>query len=50
MLHFIDGINRLFSAESSPLAALRATGMRIFNKSGPIRDHAVRVALGLNDR
>lgn len=50
MLHFIDGINRLFSAKSSPLAALRATGMRIFNESGPIRDHAVRVALGLNDR
>lgn len=49
MLHFIDGINRLFAYDSSPLTALRATGMRIFNKSGPIRDHAVRVALGLND-
>jgi len=50
MLHFIDGINRLFGAESPSLAAVRATGMRIFNKSGPIRDHAVRVALGLDDR
>jgi len=49
MLQFIDGINRLFAYDSSPLAAIRATGMRIFNKSGPIRDHAVRVALGLND-
>jgi 2-octaprenylphenol hydroxylase len=49
MLHFISGINRLFAYDSSPLAAVRATGMRIFNKSGPIRDHAVRVALGLND-
>ncbi len=50
MLHFIDGINRLFGVKSAPLAALRATGMRLFNKSGPIRDHAVRVALGLDDR
>lgn len=49
MLHFIDGINRLFGAKSSSLAALRAAGMRAFNKSGPLRDHAVRVALGLND-
>ncbi len=49
MLHFISGINRLFAYDSFPLAAVRATGMRIFNKSGPIRDHAVRVALGLND-
>jgi len=50
MLHFIDGINRLFGVKSPTLAALRATGMRLFNKSGPIRDHAVRVALGLGDR
>ena len=50
MLHFIDGINRLFGVKSAPLAALRATGMRLFNKSGPIRDHAVRVALGLDNR
>lgn len=49
MLQFVSGINRLFSYEASPLAAARATGMRIFNISGPIRDHAVRVALGLND-
>jgi 2-polyprenylphenol 6-hydroxylase len=50
MLHFIDGINRLFGTKSPSLAALRATGMRVFNNSGPIRDHAVRVALGLGDR
>jgi len=50
MLHFVDGINRLFGSKSSSIAALRATGMRLFNRSGPIRDYAVRIALGLNDR
>jgi 2-octaprenylphenol hydroxylase len=49
MLQFINGINSLFTYDSPSVAALRTTGMRIFNKSGPIRDHAVRVALGLND-
>jgi len=47
MLHFIDAINRLFSNDSTSLARLRGTGMRIFNKSGPIRAHAVQVALGI---
>lgn len=48
MLHFTDGINRLFGAKSPPIAALRATGMRLFNRSGPLREYAVRVALGMN--
>ncbi len=48
MLHFVDGLNRLFSNESRPMARLRGTGMRLFNKSGPIRDRAVQVALGIN--
>ncbi len=47
MLHFINGLNRLFSNESTPLARLRGVGMALFNKSGPIRDYAVQVALGL---
>jgi ubiquinone biosynthesis UbiH/UbiF/VisC/COQ6 family hydroxylase len=47
MLHFIDGLNRLFSNESKPLARLRGAGMALFNKSGPIREFAVQVALGL---
>ena len=47
MLHFIDGLNRLFSNDSMPLARLRGTGMALFNRSGPIREHAVRVALGI---
>ena len=47
MLYFIDGLNRLFSNDSTPLARLRGTGMALFNRSGPIREHAVRVALGI---
>ena len=47
MLHFIHGLNRLFSNESTPLARLRGAGMALFNKSGPIREYAVQVALGI---
>jgi len=47
MLHFIDGLNRLFSNDSTSLARLRGTGMRLFNRSGPIRARAVQVALGI---
>ena len=48
MLYFIDSLNRLFLSESESMAKLRGSGMRFFNSSGPIRDHAVQVALGLN--
>lgn len=48
MLYFIDSLNRLFLSESDSVAKLRGSGMRLFNLSGPIRDHAVNVALGLN--
>lgn len=48
MLQFTDGINRLFMAKSAPLVGLRRTGMRLFNRSGPIRRRAVQVALGIN--
>ncbi len=48
MLYFIDSLNRLFSSESDTVAKLRGSGMRLFNLSGPIRDRAVQVALGLN--
>ena len=47
MLHFMDGLNRLFSNRSALLARLRGAGMFMFNKSGPIRAHAVQVALGI---
>lgn len=47
MLHFIGGLNRLFSNESEALSRLRGVGMQLFNNSGPIKAHAVQVALGL---
>lgn len=48
MLYFIDGINRLFLTKAPALTRLRATGMRLFNESGPLKRRAVRTALGLN--
>ena len=47
MLHFMDGLNKLFSNDSESLARLRGVGMYAFNKSGPLREHAVKVALGI---
>jgi 2-polyprenyl-6-methoxyphenol hydroxylase-like FAD-dependent oxidoreductase len=46
MLHFMTGLNRLFATDSALLKELRTTGMRLFNRSGPIREHVVSVALG----
>lgn len=48
MLHFIDSINRLFMDEQGFVAGARLRGMRLFNRSGPIRRKAVAVALGIN--
>lgn len=48
MLRFIDAINRLFLANSPGLRGLRRRGMRLFNRSGPVRRRAVQVALGIN--
>ncbi len=47
MLHFMTGLNRLFSNESPVLAELRMIGMRLFNRSGPLRERAVKTALGV---
>jgi 2-octaprenylphenol hydroxylase len=47
MLRFIDGISRLFASDSAPASRLRGTGMLLFNRSGPLRRQAARVALGL---
>ncbi len=47
MLHFMTGLNRLFTTDSPVLGELRTVGMRAFNRSGPIREHAVKVALGV---
>jgi 2-octaprenylphenol hydroxylase len=46
MLHFMTGLNRLFATDSALLKELRTTGMRLFNQSGPVREHVVSVALG----
>jgi 2-octaprenylphenol hydroxylase len=47
MLHFMTGLNKLFATDSALVRDLRINGMRLFNYSGPIRDHAVKVALGI---
>ena len=48
MLHFMTGLNRLFTTDSVLIGELRTAGMRAFNRSGPIRERAVKVALGVN--
>ncbi len=48
MLNFMTGLNRLFATDSRVVGAVRAAGMRAFNRSGPIRERAVRVALGVH--
>ncbi|MDH5619009.1 MAG: FAD-dependent monooxygenase [Gammaproteobacteria bacterium] len=48
MLHFMTGLNRLFATDSKLIGAIRSAGMRAFNRSGPIREQAVKVALGVD--
>lgn len=48
MLHFMTGLNSLFATDSRLVEGLRAAGMRAFNRGGPIREHAVKVALGVD--
>jgi len=48
MLHLMTGLNRLFATDSKLAAEIRMAGMRLFNRSGPIRERAVKVALGVN--
>ncbi len=47
MLNFVDALNRLFAARSTPVSLLRRTGMALFNHSGPLRRRAVEAALGI---
>ena len=47
MLHLMTGLNQLFRTDSWVLGEVRSTGMRLFNRSGPVRERAVRVALGV---
>jgi 2-octaprenylphenol hydroxylase len=48
MLYLMTGLNRLFATNSNVLGSLRTVGMRVFNRSGPIKERVVRVALGVN--
>jgi 2-octaprenylphenol hydroxylase len=50
MLHLMTGLNQLFAANSPTIGELRRAGMRLFNVSGPLRERAVRVALGAGRR
>jgi len=50
MMHFMTGLNRLFAADSPVLSELRRTGMQLFNRSGPVRERVVGVALGTGRR
>jgi 2-octaprenylphenol hydroxylase len=48
MMHFMTGLNALFATDSKVIGQIRTAGMRAFNRSGPIRERAVKVALGVN--
>lgn len=48
MMHFMTGLNSLFTTDSRLVEEIRTVGMRAFNRSGPIRERAVRVALGVD--
>jgi 2-polyprenyl-6-methoxyphenol hydroxylase-like FAD-dependent oxidoreductase len=48
MLNLMTGLNRLFTTDSRLVGEIRAAGMRVFNRSGPLRERAVRVALGVD--
>jgi 2-octaprenylphenol hydroxylase len=50
MLHLMTGLNQLFAAGSPTIGELRRAGMRLFNVSGPLRERAVKVALGAGRR
>ena len=50
MLHLMTGLNRLFATDSGLVRELRTVGMQLFNHSGPIRNKAVQVALGVGTR
>jgi 2-octaprenylphenol hydroxylase len=47
MMHLMTGLNALFATDSQVIGRIRRTGMRLFNRSGPLRERAVRVALGV---
>ena len=50
MMHFMTGLNRLFASDSVLLGELRRAGMALFNRSGPVRQRIVKIALGESRR
>jgi 2-polyprenylphenol 6-hydroxylase len=46
MLHTLDGINRLFRSEAPGVDLVRGWGMRLFDRSGPIKREVIRRAMG----
>lgn len=46
VMAFLTGLNRLFGSDSALIGEIRKAGMALFNRSGPIREIAVGVALG----
>ena len=48
MLHTMTGLNRLFATDSPLVAEIRSAGMWLFNRSGPVRERVVKVALGVS--
>ena len=48
MLHFIDGLNRLFLSKIPVIKEIRTTGMRLFNGSKLIKRRAAKTALGID--
>ncbi len=47
MLHFMTSLNSLFTTDSAVLGELRQMGMRLFDRSGPLKERAVKTALGI---
>ncbi len=48
MLHAMTGFERLFASDDLHLRILRNTGMRLFNRSGPLKTCVMRSAMGHN--
>jgi 2-octaprenylphenol hydroxylase len=46
MMAFLTGLNRLYASDSALVGEIRKAGMALFNRSGPIREKVVGVALG----
>jgi 2-polyprenyl-6-methoxyphenol hydroxylase-like FAD-dependent oxidoreductase len=46
MLRSLDGINRLFRSELPGLDLVRGWGMKLFDRSGPIKREIIRRAMG----